>query len=210
MLFDCGVSVEGKNAPRRFRARSVPRRSFSKFHKVLVFKYIRAAVLPNIFETPGQVSLRFSLAHELNDPYELFLQTDEPLENDEHRAFYRAFLGDIGDFPMLSLSRRPDSVVMWAHYAEQTGACLGFDEDLVANAFPIAVVKDVEYSDVPANINSGLVAHAATTQKARHTEWLLSAAYSAAYFMKRDDWRYEEERRIIVDRAALNRGILDS
>lgn len=170
---------------------------------LLLFKYVEEEGVAKIFKNEDSISLRFSRLHELNDPYELFLQTDKPLDS-ELRAFYKYFLGKLDNFPILCLSRRPDSIVMWTHYSKaRAGVCLGFDEDELTKAFPVIAARDVEYSEHPANIPSDLVAHAATTMKARHAEWLLNAAHSAAYFTKRKDWEYEAERRMVANENAL-------
>jgi hypothetical protein len=69
--------------------------------------------------------------------------------------------------------------------------------------FVPAFVGDIEYSDGPATIDSGNIRHAFITGKRRHTLFLLAHAHRAAYFRKRSDWRYEAERRIVVDSAAV-------
>ena len=173
---------------------------------VLLFKYLSCASASRVLALDNEVSLRFALPSEYNDPYELFLQPDRPLESDEERAFVQFFLGDLTHFPIACFSRRPESVVMWAHYCQEgTGIVLAFDEDALANRFPILYAKDVEYSDEPALLSSDNVKWATTTWKRRHALWLINEAYGTAYFTKRADWAYEHERRLVVDADQLDR-----
>jgi hypothetical protein len=178
---------------------------------MLIFKYLSPEGITHVFRRRGEVSLRFALPRDYNDPYELFLQTDKPLRSKKHRAFYKYFLGKIKQFPVTCFSKRPDSVAMWAHYGrDAAGVCLAFDEDDLADKFPSAFVGDVKYLEGPAQIPAWKVVYAYTTEKNRHSEWLLNDAYGLAYFAKRSEWQYESERRLIVDPKALkhSNGIL--
>lgn len=171
---------------------------------MLLFKYVGPDSVSKVFECDGEVAIRFGLPKTYNDPYELFLEPDPPLENEDERAFYDYFLGRVLEAPVTCFSRRPDSVVMWAHYGrEGAGICLGFDEETLVDQFPIVYVGDVEYADEPATIDSELVTYVSTTGKRRHTLRLLEIAHRAAYFRKRTDWRYENERRMVVPSDAV-------
>jgi hypothetical protein len=178
---------------------------------MLLFKYVSPEAAAKVFENPRELSIRFGLPKTYNDPYELFLQPDPPLQDEEQRAFYNYFLGEVVEAPVACFSKRPDSVVMWAHYGrEGAGICLAFDEDVLADQFPLSYVGDVSYSDGPAKIESGLIEYAFTTGKRRHTLRLIEIGHRAAYFMKRTDWQYESERRIVVTPDAIEdrKGIL--
>jgi Protein of unknown function (DUF2971) len=95
---------------------------------------------------------------------------------------------------------------MWAHYARDgTGVCLGFDEDTLADAFPYANVGDVRYVANSAQVEAWKIDHAYKSGKNRHTEWLLDDGYGQAYFVKRLEWSYELERRIVVDRRSFRK-----
>jgi hypothetical protein len=171
---------------------------------MLIFKYVSPDAAPNVLEGPNDLSIRFGLPKTYNDPYELFLQPDQPLEDEEERAFYDYFLGRVVEAPVACFSRRPESVVMWAHYGrEGAGICLGFDEDALSEQFPIAYVGDIEYADGPATISVKTIKYAYTTGKRRHTLRLLEIGHRAAYFRKRTDWQYEAERRIVVTPDAV-------
>jgi len=166
---------------------------------MLLFKYVSPDAVARVLERDGALDLRFGLPKTYNDPYELFLEPDPPLESEDQRAFYDYFLGKVVQAPVACFSRRPDSVVMWAHYGRDgAGACLAFDEDALVDQFPVAYVGDVDYVDEPATVDAGLVHYAFTTGKRRHTVRLLAIAHRAAYFIKRTDWQYEAERRIVV------------
>ncbi len=178
---------------------------------MLLFKHVSPDAAAKVFERANELSIRFGLPKTYNDPYELFLQPDPPIEAEEHRAFYDFFLGKVVEAPVACFSRRPESVVMWAHYGrEGAGICLGFDEEVLVNQFPIAYVGDIEYADGPATVPSGLVEYAYTTAKRRHTLRLIEIAHRAAYFIKRTDWKYEAERRVVVTPDAVEdrKGVL--
>jgi hypothetical protein len=169
---------------------------------VLLFKYLSDEGATRVLESHTNVSLKFSLPSAYNDPYELFLQPDHPLRAEEHRAFYEYFLGEVVEFPVTCFSIIPNSVVMWAHYGrEGTGICLGFDEDTLTDQFPVAYVQNVSYSDKPAQIEAFGLEYAATTGKRRHLLRLLNIAYNKTYFMKRAEWQYELERRLVVSHS---------
>lgn len=166
---------------------------------MLIFKYLSPGGAAKVLEADTSLSLRFGLPRNYNDPYELFLQPSQPLADEELRAFYDFFLGSVIQAPVSCFSKKPDSVTMWAHYGEEgTGVLLGFDEDSLARDFALAYFDDVTYSDTPAKISASLIEHAFRTGKRRHSLRLLAVAHRAAFFMKRTDWQYEQERRLVV------------
>ena len=59
-------------------------------------------------------------------------------------------------------------------------------------------IDNVEYSNEPAKIQAGLLNYAFTTGKRRHALRVLEIAHRAAYFIKRTQWQYECERRLVV------------
>ncbi|HUP80610.1 MAG TPA: DUF2971 domain-containing protein, partial [Pirellula sp.] len=170
----------------------------------LLFKYVGKKAAEAALKTQGQFSLRFNLPKNYNDPYELFLNTDKPLETREEIAFYECFLRELPDEAVTCFSKRPESVVMWAHYCgEGTGICLAIDENDLVNQFEQAFIDDVEYTAVPAMVSAYDVKYACTTKKNRHTEQLMRMAMRAAYFRKRADWSYEHERRLVVSKELV-------
>ena len=48
---------------------------------MLLFKYVSPDAAPWVFENADELSIRFGLPRTYNDPYELFLQPDTPLES---------------------------------------------------------------------------------------------------------------------------------
>jgi hypothetical protein len=171
---------------------------------MLLFKYVSNKSAKSALRTEGQFSLRFNLPKNYNDPYELFLNTDKPLETHEEISFYECFLRQLPEEAVSCFSKRPESVVMWAHYCDEgTGICLGIDETNLVNQFEQAFIDDVEYTAEPAMVSAYAVKYAVTTKKNRHTEQLMRMAMRAAYFRKRDDWSYEHERRLIVSQNVV-------
>jgi hypothetical protein len=170
-----------------------------------IFKYLDDSGISGVLKNPEELSIRFQLPKSYNDPYELFLQPHPPLDSRELFATYDFFLGSMVQAPCSCFSRRPDSVVMWAHYCDNaSGACLVFDEDRLVGEFDAVFVGDVEYSETPAVIDSAYVEWAFETQKNRHAQMLLSVANYAAYFIKRADWSYEQERRMVAPLDAVD------
>jgi len=166
---------------------------------MLLFKYINGRGVRGMLPAPGSLSLRFSSPRDYNDPYELFLQPDSALDDEDEAAFYEYFLGHVVSLPVTCFSRRPDLVTMWAHYsAEGSGVCVAFDEDRLADEFEFAFVDDVAYSETPAQIPTHMITWALTTGKRRHALRMLEVGHKAAYFVKRADWNYEQERRLVV------------
>src|SRR5882757_5873845 len=128
---------------------------------MLLFKYVSPDAIPKVFQSADEMLVRFGLPRAYNDPYELFLEPDRPLASDEERAFYDFFLGKVVEAPVACFSRRPDSVVMWAHYGRDgAGICLAVDEDTFVDRLPVAFVGDIEYTDGPATIDSEYIRYA--------------------------------------------------
>ncbi len=166
-----------------------------------VFKYLSPESASEALSMPGFVKLRFNFPKDYNDPFELFLEPDQPLEEVEI-ALYEHLIGELPQLPVTCFSRIPDSVPLWAHYGkEHTGVCIGFDEERLTDHFPIAIVDDVRYAESSAEVRASAVKIALATKKRRHSEQLISEACRVAYFVKREAWRYENERRLVVDRG---------
>jgi len=171
---------------------------------VLLFKYLSPDGALKVLDSQERCTLKFSLPDAYNDPYELFLQPSEPLDEEVERAFFKFYLGRVLQTPMTCFSGRPDSVPMWAHYThEGAGACIALDAEAVSDEFSLAYLADVDYSDEPAMIDSQTIIQAATTMKRRHALMMIAEANRAAYFAKRDEWSYECEKRLVVHRSEL-------
>ena len=69
----------------------------------------------------------------------------------------------------------------------------------------LAIVEDVTYSDLPAQVPASRIRHALATRKSRHTQHVMAIANKLAYFNKRTEWSYECERRLIVDPGAVTK-----
>lgn len=171
---------------------------------MLVFKYFSPPATESAFRNEGTFTLRFNFPQSYNDPYELFLLPDATLEDSEELAYYENFLKRLPQAPVTCFSRRPDSVVMWAHYGQlSAGVCLALDEDALFDEIDYGFMHDVEYNDEPAVIPASDIQFACTTKKNRHTLSLLEIANSATYFRKRTSWAYEQERRLVVTQGEV-------
>jgi hypothetical protein len=166
---------------------------------MLDFKYLSPGAAHAAFATQGEFTLRFNFPKHFNDPYELFLLPDAELNSIEEKAFYEFLLRELPQAPVTCFSRRPESVVMWAHYCElSSGVCLAIDEEALLSEIDSAFIGDVVYSNDPARIAAHDIRFVCATKKNRHTLFLLASANRAAYLTKRSDWSYECERRMIV------------
>jgi len=170
---------------------------------VLIFKYLGCKAAHASLKEVGGFSLRFNLPENYNDPYELFLTPDEPL-NLRERAYFDFFLREMPQAPVTCFSRRPDSVVMWAHYCQQaSGICLAIDESELFTQIDYGFIHDVEYHEDPPEISATTIRYPLATGKRRHALGMLAIARRAAYFKKRIDWQYEQERRLVVPTDAV-------
>ncbi len=165
-----------------------------------VYKYLRSDLFDLIF--PGkrkQVVLKASHPAEFNDPYELFLSIDSAEAPEEILAYYQEIVSALPALPTVCFSRAPDVVPMWAHYGrESTGFVIELDEQKVLAELKEPLMGDVDYSETATVIDSQEVAHAFMTGKPRHTYFIQSAAFRAAYFTKSQYWSYERERRLVI------------
>ena len=166
-----------------------------------IYKYLNPDVFKLIFRKKGFVEFKSSYPKEFNDPYELFLTIKTEGIDPEVLAFYQETAGAVPQLPTLCFSNLPDVVPMWAHYArESTGFVIELDESLLISYFPDERIDDVNYSETETIIEVGEVIRAYTTTKPRHTYWLQSSAFNAAYFTKSKYWSYESERRLVVEK----------
>lgn len=165
-----------------------------------IFKYSSANNIDHIFSSSDTATLKFSLPADFNDPFELFLTLDFNRDPDE-LAFYLDIIGGkLLQLPTTCFSVSPVVTPMWAHYAQNSqGFVIEFSEGKLADAFPDALFRNVNYSDVPTVDLSGLLVRAHRIMKFRYNKWLTDAIFSSAYFTKTDCWSYEQERRMVID-----------
>lgn len=175
-----------------------------------LYKYTKTDMLSKIFADPASCNFKCSKPADFNDPYELFLTVDFNLDA-EHLATYRELLGEIPQYPVTCFSKSPAVVPMWAHYGgNHEGVVIEVDEDRLRQHFPELAIKDVEYRREPDPGITNLLQYAVGTRKGRHNMFFIQGAKSAAYFTKYEDWRYEQERRVVdQDKYAVERsGVL--
>lgn len=171
-----------------------------------LYKYVGPSSVPKVFSEPEECRFKCSLPKDFNDPYELFLTVDFNQEP-EVLAYYQEVIGAIPQLPTTCFSIAPDVTPMWAHYAQNLeGIAIEVDEEKLKAAFPTYSFGDVDYRDQADAGLSTLLGHAYMTSKPRHTEWLQSGVFSAAYFTKHTCWGYEQERRLIVQDGAIDVG----
>lgn len=186
----------------------------SKLTSGSIFKYSSANNIDHIFSVAEKATLKFSLPADFNDPFELFLTLDFNRDPDE-LAFYLDLIGgELLQLPTTCFSVSPVVTPMWAHYAQNSqGFVIEFSESKLADAFPNANFRSVQYSDVPTMDLSELLARAYHIMKFRYNKWLIDAIFVSAYFTKTVCWSYEQERRMVIDheavRAAGNLLLLD-
>ena len=158
-----------------------------------LFKY--QSINKNSLSGLASGTLWMSKAANFNDPFEfatqpsLTVSTDLPgqeLDDPPRTKLYE----DLNGRGVISLSARDDNILMWSHYAaEHTGMCLGFEPtetfDLSGDKSPF---RKVEYSsDLPKVMD--------------YDNFWGTKASVPVLTTKADDWRYEEEYRIILERG---------
>lgn len=124
----------------------------------------------------------------LNDPFEGIFGVTPPVPKEKVNLeylktlerFWRQHRLDLSKYRLCSLTKSPDNVLMWSHYAaEFTGICVAFEaDDTDENFHPINYVNDLgSLRDV-------------------QSEDLLK--------VKLNCWRYEDEVRYITDNEYLD------
>jgi hypothetical protein len=153
--FDCSPSLSLKSSKDAFR--KYINRLFSNKGKTLSRRQ-RRATLSDVWRDPARQQSSPELLARVRD------------------AISRA----VNSAGILSLSARPDEVLMWSHYAaSHTGICLRFR----ASASPFREAQKVVYSDQRPTLNPVLDDADATLTK--------------SVFVKADFWAYEEEWRVL-------------
>ena len=169
-----------------------------------LYKYVGPGSVAKVFAEPGECRFKCSYPKDFNDPYELFLTVDFNQEPDV-LAYYQEVIGTIPQLPTTCFSVAPDVTPMWAHYAQNLeGIAIEVDEERLQAAFPAYNFGDVDYRDQADDDLNTLLGHAYMTCKARHTEWLQTGVFSAAYYTKRTCWGYEQERRLVAEEGVID------
>lgn len=168
---------------------------------VHLYKYIGGSYLARVFERRNYLTLKCSRPKDFNDPYELFLTIDFRVRP-EVLAFYAEVVGKMPQYPVTCFSRSPANVPMWAHYAENlTGVVLEFDEKALASEFKGAAFGNITYRDRPPVGWRETLYRAYAIGKFRYLYFLRQGVFSAAYYSKATCWKYEQERRMILEDA---------
>ena len=162
----------------------------------------------------------FPLSSSFNDPFDGCLLPEDfvtevrdlgyDISGDDisrHNDYVKERLQGCG---ILSLSQKPDDLLMWSHYAEShKGICFEFEDDLKRSIFsdcpvdfyhisyseshPFKAVMDDLQSGKRFNSDDGFL-----------NLWqMASALMLASITVKHKSWEYEEECRIVVERYGL-------
>jgi len=165
----------------------------------MLYKYLASGRLDVI----KNLQIRFTPYRELNDPFEGFFLFPPP-EHERKRAFEDNYSAEsaemlvflethLSQLGMLCLSRTPDNLLMWAHYAENyTGFAIGFDE--THEWFNrMAWWKDRTY-DAKVELFAGLqtVTYAESWLQIERDSFYPSEVFSR----KSVHWSYEQEVRV--------------
>lgn len=165
-----------------------------------LYKYASPGLLEHALSPTGEVCLKFDHPRNYNDPLELFLTLRGHESDPQVIAYYREILGEVPQLPTTCFSKRPDIIPMWAHYGdEHAGFVMEFEETALSKAVPIGYLEDVAYVDETGFTDWGVIRYAAGTLKPRHTYAVQTEALKKAYFTKNHCWRYEQERRMVVE-----------
>lgn len=168
-----------------------------------IYKYFSGDVLQLVFEREGYCGLKCSLPKDYNDPYELFLGVDLSISTDL-LATYREVVRELPQNPTTCFSVSPVVAPMWAHYARNhSGFLLEFDVEILTDALPDAVHRDVTYKDTPDGKIESYLERSAGTMKPRHAAMLQQVVLSEAYFSKQTAWSYEQEHRLVVPKKLI-------
>ena len=162
-----------------------------------IYKYFSSDVMELVFQRDGFIGIKCSLPKDYNDPYELFLGVDLNVST-ASLATYRDIVQDLPHFPTTCFSKSPIVSPMWAHYAQNhSGFVLEFDVEALRECFEEIEIRDVDYKTEPNPAIADSLERAAFIKKPRHAFWLRQAVLIEAYFSKYEDWKYEQECRLV-------------
>ncbi|MFH1385090.1 MAG: DUF2971 domain-containing protein, partial [Candidatus Omnitrophota bacterium] len=161
----------------------------SKFMKTMIFKYLKFR--DNLFRDDGLI-LRASPRNDLNDPFEFLppiILYEKIVEMHKQRKTsvpsYKQITQTFFNFHgAISFTESKSNLLMWSHYAdEHRGVVLGFDNnhhffsDLKIVKYDSTIPNDF-FRDIDLNDNDALL---------------------KLFYIKSDEWAYEQEHRIVKD-----------
>ena len=174
-----------------------------------VYKYMhsRRGIFFNDFR------LKYSLRHELNDPFEILPSNEAFAENFLKVGYFKYgktkedILKNMDSpdssyipskhkdyafdrYGIISFSETYDNLLMWAHYAdEHKGMIIGFRSDCTE--------LNTKYNKTWDSKIGKLIR--VNYRKYREREFNKHGSIDETFFIKSDDWLYEKEHRIILD-----------
>jgi hypothetical protein len=203
----------------------------------ILYKYVSADVFQLLW---GNETIRFTQLNQLNDPYEnRIIDPNIPFNTDKLKelsknndwVYNNMVTYDFqlaikqtqkvqdefdNNFGVLSLTRNPSNLLMWAHYADQhKGVVVGID---VSNPifFENGVIINPEQGNViyssikPRGLKTIKKIHRVPNKEGNGYSTIIesndSIPVDSAFLYKGIDWFYEEEVRIVRD-FNVNRGV---
>ena len=149
----------------------------------------------------------------LNDPFDCQIEYSEIISNTlgdlslfpkARKSFDDATTLAVGNLRVLSLSTQNDNPLLWAHYSDShKGFCLGFDESQFGGYYnPDLRAKKVSYKTESPKLT--LPKELIDTRNFRDKKWTSKLVEQLNKFLyevactKPEEWRYEQELRIIT------------
>jgi hypothetical protein len=182
-----------------------------------LYKY----VIPERIEVVRDLRIRFTPPGYLNDPFESRITFDltsdesETLSNRGHGEFdhdesvrlWRRMASF--EWGILCLTKRPDNLVMWAHYAgAHRGFLLEFDSENPFFNHRYVLHLDWTWMDeMPLECPGFGNLRDVRYSQCRSSTCNLNEIPTDSFFVKSTDWEYEEEVRMILPLADANHTI---
>ncbi len=164
--------------------------------------------------------LYFAAPASLNDPYDCRIDIRSSLAAAIERAteandaklrgklerlrkmdhVYEKMDADLGALGVLSFGKRPDSVLMWSHYAENhTGFCVGFElsEKFTTHKNQEQIVGAIDVSYMTENPYVDYFNEIVQAEKPPEWEEFWQSLLSMGMVAKSKAWEYEEEVRAL-------------
>lgn len=148
----------------------------------MIYKYFRFN--ENAISSLINNELWTSNLREFNDPFESLVTLDFECEK-----IQRIFEDYISKKSVCCFSRNKDNILMWSHYADNhKGFCIGIDEKIYSDE---NLLSDVCYENIDPNIRQEIINS--------HVPGEINKKYEKLITHKHEDWKYEEEVRMILE-----------
>lgn len=156
-----------------------------------IFKYMKPDVAKIVLENK---TIRFTCPSEFNDIYDAkppYKFTNPSINETEKSNLSEIFEGLAEDTIILSLSKTNKNLLMWGHYTDShKGAVIEFYPNAEFLKYCTNVMYDNNILQFKENYNQYLEKNCRTLRNALHK----------LFTTKNKCWRYEKEKRIIMDK----------